>query len=218
MSELPEEIKNLIQKAVNENPELVEKFGNPLDLDDPRNWTPTKRAEEGLSVEEQLRLLGLDVESQATAVASLIKRTLEAEYQLEKLQKWVAQKMVDEFAEKVKADPDRAVELFQEVMSSLAPDTVRGAWGPLEDKPDASVRYAGSAKGIAPDQMVETPNGIIRADEIPGYRNDPEWSPSPDWAEANCMCPQHVHAREQEAKNQFGIDPFNDNPGTGFYL
>ena len=61
--------------------------------------------------------------------------------------------------------------------------------------------------------MVETPQGLIRGDQIPGYKNDPDWRPSPDWMDANCMCPSHVAQREHAQE-----DPPGSFGGTGLYL
>ena len=209
---MDERLEKLIKEVADRNPELVAKFGNPLDKDDPRNWTPTERAEKGLSTEEQLRLLGLDMESQQHGVSLLVGRLFDLEFQLDKLQKWAAEKMADDFVRMVREDPDKAADYMKRMLElGESGNEPRGEWGPLENDPNASIRYAGSSQGIAPDQMVETPDGIIRGDEIPGYVNDPNWRPSPDWMDANCMCPTHV------AKRENGKD---DNPfgGTGMYL
>lgn len=214
---MDEQLRKLIENAVANNPDMVEKFGNPLDQDDPRNWTPSERAEKGLSTEEQLRLLGLDVEAQAQAIAAATMRTLDLVAQLDLLQHWAADQMAKEFRALV-ADGkiDEAMGMMKKLMGfgGQPPEAQPGQWGPLEDKEDASIRYAGSAKGIAPDQMVETPQGLIRGDQIPGYKNDPNWRPSPDWMDANCMCPSHVARRAQEQGNEDN-GPFG---GTGLYL
>jgi hypothetical protein len=217
MLKMDEQLRKLIENAVANNPDMVEKFGNPLDKEDPRNWTPTERAEKGLSTEEQLRLLGLDVEAQAQAIASVTMRTFDLVAQLDLLQHWAADQMAKEFKALV-ADGkiDEAMGLMKKLMGGQAPESQPGQWGPLEDKEDASIRYAGSARGIAPDQMVETPQGLIRGDQIPGYRNDPNWRPSPDWMDANCMCPAHVAKREHDNDNPFNSD--GGFGGTGLYL
>ncbi len=210
---MDEELKKILESAVAANPDLVEKFGNPLDQDDPRNWTPTKRAEQGLPLEEQFRLLGLDMEAQRLGFASLTGKLLNLDYQLDIIQKWVADQMAKEFAELVKnGEVDKAMAMMQKLMGA-GEEAPPGQWGPLENSPDASVRYAGSATGIAPDQMVETPQGIIRGDQIPGFKNDPNWRPSPDWMDANCMCPSHVAQREHGQE-----DPSGGFGGTGLYL
>jgi hypothetical protein len=114
MQKMDERLKKLVEGVVERNPELVAKFGNPLDESDPRNWPPSKRAEEGLSLEEQLRLLGLDYEGQALAVAQLVERSVSFEMQLDKLQKWAAEKMADDFIALAKSDPDKATEKLKE--------------------------------------------------------------------------------------------------------
>jgi len=217
---MDERLKKLIEEAVERNPELTEKYGNPLDENDPRNWTPSQRAEKGVSLEKQVELLGLDMEAQTMATGTLIRKILDLEFQLDKLQQWAAQKMADEFLTLVKENPEKAAEYLKSMLANGAPPpspdgTSRGQWGPLEDDPNASIRYAGSSRGIAPDQLVETPEGLIRGDQIPGYVNDPNWRPSPDWMQANCMCPAHVAEREREKDR----NPFDDgDSGTGMYL
>jgi hypothetical protein len=207
---MDEETKKLMEQALEHaDPELIEKFGNPLDENDPRIWTPTKRIEQGVSLEDQVKYLGLDVEAQSIMLGDLLKRYAS-------LQETVMELTKAHLLEKLKTDPEGAI---QDVlrMSGLGGHD-KGSYGPLENDPNSPVRYAGSTKGIQPDQMVDTPNGMIRADEIPGYQNDPNWKPSPDWVDANCMCPEHVRTREAQAK----YDPFNINPDDdgrgGMYL
>jgi hypothetical protein len=182
-----------IEKALVEaDPKLIEKFGNPLDENDPRHWLPTERGERGLSVNDRVRLLELDMELVQETLGNVIA--------------WVAQKqkeeMLKQFEAELKEDPKKAIEKLLGGIPSA-----RGAAG------DTGPAYAGSTKGLNPSDTVETPNGVIRADQIPGYRNDPNWTPSPDWADANCMCPVHV-AQRKASEN----DPrFGDGP-TGMYL
>lgn len=204
---MDDETRRMIEASL--DPEMVARFGNPLDESDPRNWTPSKRAKEGLSVEQQFELLALDVEQLQMGLAKVIAMVMQ-------VRQYINEQEKQKFVEQIKNDPEGAINKLMEMLGGGQGSNRNGQWGPLEDKPDASIRYAGSSQGIAPDQMVETPQGLIRADEIPGYRNDPNWMPSPDWIEANCMCPSHVASRENNS-NPFGIDPFKDN-GPGMYL
>ena len=161
--------------------EMMARFGDPRDKNDPRNWTPTQRAEKGLSTEEQLQLLGLDMEMMVISMGKLLAWKLEQEKR--------------QFMEEIKNNPEKALE---KLLGSLG-GMPKGAYGPLDnDNPDTPIRYAGSTGGgIAPDTLVETPDGVINASQIPGYVNDPNWKPSPDWVDANCMCPSHQEQRRQ---------------------
>lgn len=209
---MDEERRRLLEEAVSQaDPRLVEKFGNPLDENDPRNWPPSVRAEKGLSLEEQVRLMGLDVEAQSLAFAHLAEVVAN-------IRSYVNEMRAEALVEELKRDPESAVKKMMAMLNGTTKEHVtEGAWGPNENSPDAPVRYAGSTQGISPDQLVETPDGRIRADQIPGYRNDPNWQPSPDWVEANCMCDNHKRLRAQS--NQFGIDPYrDDDPPRGMYL
>ena len=196
---MDERVTKLIEELAARNPELVEKYGNPLDKEDPRNWTPTERAEKGLSETEQLRLLGLDVESQAKGFAALVQRMFDLEFQLDKAQRLLAELSAREFTALVKEGKiEEAMALMKKVMGS-------------GEDPSFSSEVAPSNDGQIP--MVQTVNGPIRLDQVPGYRDDPEWRPSPDWLDANCTCEVHTKKRE-EAKGQ---NPFGDF-GTGMYL
>ncbi len=192
---MDEQLEKLIAETAERNPDLVKKFGNPLDKNDPRNWTPTERAEKGLSQEEQLKLLGLDVESQSMAVAMLVQKNLELEFQLDKLQRWAADKMAEEFVTLVRENPEKASEYLKSMME-------------MGEPPSKNVPVAGQE----PLPMVQTVNGPIRLDQIPGFKDDPNWRPSPDWLDANCTCDVHTKKRaESEGKGPF------DFP-TGMYL
>lgn len=194
---MDERLEKLMKDLVDQNPELVEKFGNPLDKNDPRNWTPAERTEKGLSIEEQLRLLGLDVESQAKGFAALVKRMFDLEFQLDKAQRLLAELSAREFTALIKEGKvEEAMTLMKKVM------------GP-EDPSFSEV--APSNGGQIP--MVQTVSGPIRLDQIPGYKDDPEWRPSPDWLDANCTCEVHTKKREEAT----GQNPFGDF-GTGMYL
>jgi hypothetical protein len=192
-------LEEVLKKA---DPAMVEKFGNPLDENDPRMWTPSKRIENGVSLEDQIKLLGLDVEAHAVAMANQMTTvaTLRAMFM---------EFMTDYIADLMRTNPEKAVKLLMKMGGMEGP---AGSWGPLDNDPNSPVRYAGSTVGIAPDQMIDTPDGMIRADQIPGYRNDPDWKPSPDWVDANCMCPTHQASR----KGHGNIDPFD--PPNGMYL
>lgn len=200
---MDEETRKLLEEAMKHaDPEMIAKFGNPLDANDPRSWTPSKRIEEGVSLEDQVKYLGLDLEAQTVLFSRIMN-------DISRLQEQTFELMKSQLLEQMKNDPEGAVKKLME-LAGLGHDTPTGSYGPLENDPNSPVRYAGSTEGIAPDQMVDTPQGMIRADQIPGYVNDPKWKPSPDWVDANCMCPEHVRQREG---NQ---NPF-DGP-TGMYL
>lgn len=192
----PQEFRDALQRSLENNPEYVEKYGNPFDETDPRNWSPTERKERGLSLEDRLSLLELDVESQ--------------EVVLSKLTEFMVSEQAKQMKEELLRDPEAFIKKM--INNGTLP---QGEWGPGNDKDGA--RYAGSTEGIKPDQQVPTVDGPIRADQIPGYRNDPAWRPSPDWVDANCTCPTHVAQRE--AANQKPTDGTDDKDfPTGFYL
>lgn len=200
---MDDELKKQLEEAMKDfDPAMIEKFGNPLDENDPRMWTPTKRIQQGVSLEDQVRFLGLDMESQAIALARVLQENVVLKQQIFELTK-------AQLLEQMKTDPEGAV---KRVLGLAGLDAPQGSYGPLDNDPNTPVRYAGSTRNGSPDQMVDTPQGMIRMDQIPGYVDDPNWRPSPDWVDANCMCPEHVKNREQN--NDAG--PF-DGP-TGMYL
>jgi hypothetical protein len=190
---------------------MIAKYGDPLDESDPRNWMPSKRAESGMSLEDQVKYLNLDVERNSLGFAKMLGMFMQMHNELNKLQDWAAEQVANNLMDLMKTDPARAA---KELSKYLGVESPKGSYGPLEDDPNANVKYAGSAKGIRPDQMVETPQGWILGKDIPGYRDDPEWMPSPDWMEANCMCPLHK-AQRVATENTRPDDGFD---GTGFYL
>lgn len=188
------------------DPEVIAKYGNPLDKEDPRNWLPSKRAEEGLSTEEQLRLLGLDYETLREITIGAYKELAAINIQLEKLSQWAAHQMQKEFTEEVKTNPEAAAKKLVNMMAGRSPYD-DGQGNDHDEHPHERPKA---------DQLVQTPDGVIRFDQIPGYKDDPSWRPSPDWIDANCMCAKH----QEQRKNAYGIDPFRDDnpPGTGMYL
>jgi hypothetical protein len=205
---IPEELKQLVAAKKESDPELFEKYGDPTDENDPRFWQPSDRAEKGVSPEDRLKFLELDVEAMALAFGPVLK--------------WVIAKQVEEMKAKVKedpigflqsmletgADPAQVTEILKEVLAS------RGSYGPNGESGHA---YAGSTQGIAPDTMVDSINGPIRADQIPGYRNDPNWRPSPDWVDANCTCENHKALRAQHNDGE-ADGGFGEQYGNGLYL
>lgn len=178
--------RKLIEEALKHaDPEVVAKFGNPLNEDDPRMWTPTQRQEAGMSDAERLRLLELDYEAQALVIANIMQMLMQTREAVEYFMK-------KELLEAVQRDPERVTKALLEGLSSN-----KGSYGPLDnDSEDTPIRYAGSAKGAHADTLIETPDGLIRMAEIPGYVNDPNWTPSPDWMDANCMCDAHRAKRD----------------------
>lgn len=189
LSNIPEDMRAGLEELIKESPEYVAKFGNPLDANDPRNWSPSERKERGVSFEDRLTFLELDVEAQQTV--------------LSKVSLWMIEQQRKEMLAEMKNDP----EAFLRKMMGQA-----GSRGPNGDTGPA---FAGSTVGIAPDEIVDTVDGPIRADQIPGYRNEPGWHPSPDWADANCTCPTHTQQREAAKGSQLNGD---DNFPNGFYL
>lgn len=220
--EVRKAMEDLLKDA---DPALVEKFGNPLDETDPRNWTPSKRAEAEIDPVDRLRMLELDVEAQHTII-SVMSRTLGT------LVEYAQEQAKREITRLIEENPEQAIERLMELGETFGPllgmgnglldalaavkGAAKGSYGPLDNDPNGPVRYAGSSQGIAADQLVDTPDGLIRGDQIPGYVNDPKWKPSPDWMDANCMCPQHQARRAQDNGGQH-TDPDTDFP-TGFYL
>lgn len=192
-----EEAERLLNQALEQaDPKLVERYGNPLDKDDPRNWHPADREEKGVSNEDRLRFAELDIEMLQLALTSVTK-------QLYEVLDWVREKQKEELLEQFKADPEAALTKLLEKFKQ------QNAVG----YPDNNPELAGNFQGTHPkDALIETPQGKIRVDQIPGYRDDPDWRPSPDWVDANCMCETHVSARRRSESHQPG------EPGTGFYL
>jgi hypothetical protein len=204
---MDEQTRKMLEDMLkNTDPKLVAKYGNPLDENDPRMWTPSQRKERGISLEDQVTYLGLDIEAQTLVLGQQMTT-------IATLRAMLMEFLTDYVTDLMKTNPEKAVKTLMR-FSGVTPETAApvGSWGPLDNNPDSPVRYAGSTAGIAPDQLIETPQGVIRADQIPGYHNDPSWKPSPDWVDANCMCPTHQASR----KNNDGIDPFE--PPNGMYL
>lgn len=191
---LPDPTRQALEKMLESNPEYVAKYGNPFDETDPRNWSPSDRKAKGVSLEDRLALLELDVEGQTIV--------------LNKLTEYMMAEQSRQLKEEMLKDPEG---FLRKLLNGG--DLPRAEWGPGDDKDGA--RYAGSTEGVKPDQLVPTPDGMIRADQIPGYRNDPAWRPSPDWVDANCTCPTHVAQREAASHKQISDD---DGFPTGFYL
>jgi hypothetical protein len=143
---------------------------------------------------------------------------------LQMLVEYIRSSAMDEMAELVATNPDKAIKKFVELadkfgpLMGMGPDLLSkimggnapGAWGPFDDSPDTPVRYAGSTTGAKGEQLIDTVDGMIRMDQIPGYVDDPKWAPSPDWVDANCNCPEHRARREQNGPD--------DDPLTGMYL
>lgn len=183
-----QELAELLKHA---DPKLLEKYGNPLDENDPKMWPPSKRAAEGLSLEDQLKYLGLDMEAQSYVISDLMKKVF-------KLEGLINEMLKAQLIQRMKDDPEGAAKQLMSMMGMTTPDT----------EPNT---------GLSPDALVATPNGQIRADQIPGYKNEPGWKPSPDWIDANCMCEKHQEERKAaETYDPFKIGP--DDPPTGMYL
>lgn len=191
----PEQKAQLKEALKTADPAMIEKYGNPLDDNDPRNWLPSERESRGLSDRDRLKVLELDMERISDTLGLLVARVMKQE-QLQ---------MVRDLTEEFKTNPEAATQKVVEMLSNLP-----GSRGPNGDEGPA---YAGSTNGLKPTDLVETPDGVIMAQQIPGYRDDPNWSPSPDWKEANCMCPMHKAQRAAAAQ-----DTRFDDPRGGMYL
>jgi len=182
--DLSPEDRARVQQAVDQaGPEFIAKYGNPLDENDPRHWSPTERAERGLSLADQVKLLGLDVEVLQISLGKVVQ--------------WVAYKQqqeAEELVEEMKTNPKAALEKVMKMLGEVPPN-LTGALGDSDDGP----LYAGSVKGQPGDAIVSTPQGMIRVDQIPGYKDDPDWQPSTDWVDMNCLCESHVAIREHNA-------------------
>lgn len=191
-------LENLVAKA---DPEAIAKYGNPLDPNDPRHWMPTTRGERGISVSDRVRLLELDMEVNQIAMGRIMDH--------------IARQQEEALLEELKTNPRAAVQKLADILGEEIPPDIKamldGSFGP--DGKQGPL-FAGSVKGAAADALVVTPQGTIRVDQIPGYRNDPEWTPSSDWVEMNCMCEGHISAREHNAiDNRF--DFLRDDDGRG---
>jgi hypothetical protein len=197
------EDRERIQAAIDAaGPEFIAKFGNPLDPNDPRHWLPTERAERGLSVNDRVRLLELDMEVMQISMGKVIR--------------YLGELQEKELLEDLKRDPQAALRKLAQMVGEEVPEELIRKLGETEDGP----LYAGSVQGQPGDKLVVTPQGTIRVNQIPGYKNDPNWIPSTDWVDMNCLCPTHVAQREENAiDNRFSslTNPDDDGRG-GMYL
>jgi hypothetical protein len=193
-SDMPDDVKKLIQDAIDANPELVEQYGNPLDDKDPSFWKPSRRREEGMSVEDRLLYLEKDVEASTRVLGELVFWKMDEE----------KRRLRERIAE-AKTDPQKAMALLNEILGDDLASQLPAA---ITD--DNGNTLAGSVVGRKGSETIETPQGFIKISDIPGYRDDPEWRPSPDWVDANCMCPRHQQQRQANG--------FNEDPPNGMYL
>jgi hypothetical protein len=204
MMALSEEQRKQAEALIaNTDPEFIKKYGNPLDENDPRHWQPTTRGERGISVSDRVRLLELDMEIVQTSLGNLIR--------------WVASEEERQVLEQLKTDPRAAVERLSKMIGEPIPDDIKkmldGRSGPNGEN---GPLFAGSVAGAPGDALVVTPQGTIHVNQIPGYKNDPDWRPSTDWVEMNCMCEQHVNAREHNAVDD-RFDFLRDDGRGGMY-
>lgn len=194
--ELPQDVRDAIERSKRENPELIAKYGDPSDENDPRFWTPSERAERGVSLEDRVKYLELDQEMSMLTLGPVLQ--------------WVMQKKAEEMAEQMRRDP---VAFLRNALESGAdPKLILSAI--TEAQNGSSHEDASSNHSLAPDTLVETVQGKIRADQIPGYRDDPDWQPSPDWIDANCVCERHQAMRAASE----GKRPDDGDYSTGLYL
>lgn len=193
-----QKLVELVERLKQEDPKAAERFGDPTDENNPRNWAPSDRIERGMSLEDQVKHLSMDVEVQVMAQATLIRKVTDLTEQLDILQKWAAQKMADDLIEKVKADPQNAVKYMQEAMGVLGMQPTQKDVDELSSAIDRVP--ATTALAIDPDSEVQLVNGgTIKVREIPGYSSDPSWRPSDEWLDANCACAVHQEKRKQES-------------------
>lgn len=181
MSELDDLRKAMEQDVYNseEFKKLTEKFGDPKDKNNPLTWIPSQRKEKGLSIEERLSYLELDVE--------LVQSTLDS------VLVTVNKLRLDGLLDKLRVKGPEGAALA-DLLEGLRPG----------EAPSATTDN--HSEKIASDTIVKTVDGDIRVDQIPGYRDDGSWQPSPDWIDANCPCQAHEEKRR------------NSNGPTGFYL
>jgi hypothetical protein len=193
-------------KAINNaDPEFLKKYGNPLNKNDPRHWLPSERGDRGVSLADRVKLLELDMDLMQITMGKVVH--------------WVAEQQEKEILEELKRNPGKALEMLARATGQEVPEDLQKIFAGFRGPTDNGPLFAGSVKGAKPDELVITPQGTIRVDQIPGYRNDPEWLPSTDWVEMNCMCEGHISGRENNAiDNRFDslIDPDGDNRG-GMY-
>jgi hypothetical protein len=203
--EIPEFIKEALKQAREKRPDLIEKFGDPEDENDPRFWAPSERKERGVSLEDRITYLELDMEATLKATGPTIMWVMEKqrEEELAKLKEDPAAYIQNMIANG--ADPVELVKGLLELRASIAGD------GQITD--DNGNTFAGSSQGLAPDTVVDTVNGQIRADQIPGYRNSPDWRPSIDWVDANCTCEEHKRMRAAASSGEA-----DGGFSTGMYL
>lgn len=185
-----DDLEQFLEKKLKENPEVAKRIAQ-IDPRDPKYMPPSLRKSKGLSVEDRLSYLEKDVENVTTVLAEVmvwIERQKEREMQ---------QRLVE-----ASTDPEKALELVKEVYAKAQ-----------EAKQEA--KFAGDlVPGRAPKgAMIETPQGMISIEEIPGYDPDnPNWMPSHEWIEENCMCPSHAAQREAKKTGS------SSQERTGFYL
>lgn len=174
----------MTEKALT-NEELFARYGDPSDPNDPRHWKPTTRLDKGLSLSDRVKLLEIDMELMQLTVGSVLK--------------WAAIQQEKELLQELKTNPRAAMEKLAKILGQEIPEDIQeflaGAKGPS----DGATLYAGSVQGAPADALVITPTGTIRVDQIPGYKNDPDWTPSTDWVDMNCLCESHVAIRENNA-------------------
>lgn len=182
MPEIPEDIRRLIERKIKEDPSLLEEYGNPLDPNNPQFWTSTERIERKVSLEDQVRYLGKDVEALTRTVARLLQWKFSEQ-----------DRRMKERIEEAKKDPQKALELLKEMTNfqDRFPERIGAV--------DASGNLVGSTKEVAGNEEIDTPNGRIKVRDIPGFSSDPNWKPSDEWLDQNCMCQTHQEFRK---KNQ----------------
>jgi hypothetical protein len=184
-----------IRQLQEQHPEFFDKYGDPTDESDPRNWEPSSRGERGLSLNDRVKLLELDMD--------LIKSTVQ------KVMPWVIRKQEEEMLEEFKRDPQKFLANFAKQMGTEVPPEVMEAAKQLQP-------VATDNRGaILPDAMLPTVNGPVRADSVPGYRFEPDWAPSEEWSDENCACPVHQEMRE---KGQASKTTSNNADLPGLYL
>lgn len=192
--DLPEDLRKKLEEVVNKaaaqrmqerNPEFVAKYGDITDPENPFTWKPSTRKDKGLSLGDRLKYAELDIEITMEGLAKHISQTYD---QIGDLQNVVGSLAL------VLMRSGQFPEL-DELLSSLTANTnQREGADPFNGGP------------IPPDHILQTVDGPIRADQVPGYKEVPGWVPSPDWLDANCACPVHTAKRDADRNKRPGDD------------
>lgn len=167
--------------------EAERRYGDVTDPSNPLLTPPTEREALGLTAEERVTYLEKEAELMRTGMARLLDIVSELRAEL---------KIMD-----LRQRNPEAAALLDQLMDARAANRIPSNLTP--QVVDAN------KEPVPPGAMLPTVNGMVRADSIPGYRNEPGWAPSEEWADENCGCPIHVEKRKNKGT---GSD------GTGLYI